>query len=222
MNRLLAISVLGFLAFGSVANAQNLVTMEGIAAYSFTHGKSTCTGGNELNGNGGDGNDQFEIISDCDGANSTRMFTVRGPSPLGGTDSVTFDGAIFVESKIGLLDGSGTGSAQSFPYEGLVSPDSFVMFRARLNKKTTAWCLITPDPDFGSTAVIDVDMAYSFDQWYSHCEDINGGIIEGAWKTVFGSINGTGGQGRNKDRGTFCISFLQFDLARGSSDTYEN
>ena len=192
--------------------------MEGIAAYSFTNGKTTCTGGNEIGGNGGDGNGQFEIISDCDGANSTRMFTVMGPSPLGGTASVDFEGAIFVDAQIGLLDGSGSG----FPYEGMVSPDSYVMFRARLNKDVTAWCLLTPLPEFGSTAVIDVDWAYSFDQWYSHCEDKNGGVIDGVWNIPFGSVNGTGGKGRSKDRGCLWAGFLEFKLSRGSSDTYED
>jgi len=222
MNRFAAILIISILGLGNSANAQDLTTMDSIAAYTFTHGKTTCTGGNEIKGNGGGGNSQFKISADCDGENGTHGFSVSGPSPLGGTARVTFEGAIFVDAQIGVLDGSGTDSSQTFPYEGAVSPDSYVMFRAKLNKEVTAWCLLTPFPGSGSTAVIDVDMAYSFDQWYSHCEDSNGGIIEGAWNIVFGSVNGTGGKGRSKDRGTFCLSFLQFDLSRGSSDTYEN
>lgn len=205
----------------NIGNAQDLLTMEGIAAYTFTNGKTTCTGGNELD-NGGDGNGQFTLISDCDGANDTPSFTVMGPSPLGGTSSVSFEGAIFVDAQVGLLHGSGTGSPETFPYEGLVSSDSYVMFRAKQKKQITAWCLLTPDPDFGSTGVIDVDWAYSFDQWHSHCEDMHGGLIEGAWNIPFGTVNGTGGKGRDKDRGMLWAGFLGFELSRGSSESYEN
>ena len=37
-----------------------------------------------------------------------------------------------------------------------------------------------------------------------------------------GADNATGGKGRDKDRGTFYIGPMQFPLARGMSDTYEN
>ena len=222
MNKFSALLVVSVLGLGNYANAQDLLTMEGIAAYAFTHGKTTCTGGNDINGNGGDGNGQFDVISNCDGDNDTHMFTVMGPSSLGGVASVTFEGAVFIDAQIGLLDGSGTGSPATFPYQGKVSSDSYIMFKAKLNKKITAWCLLTPDPEFGSTAVIDHDMAYSFDRWFSHCEDKNGDVIEGTWNIPFGSLNGTGGKGRDKNRGKWCVGFMAFDLTRGSTDTYEN
>jgi hypothetical protein len=214
--------MMGFLIAGNYANAQDLLTMEGIAAYAFTHGKTTCTGGNDVNGSGGMGNGQFDIISNCDGDNGTHMFTVMGPSPLGGVASVTFEGAIFVDSQIGLLDGSGGRTPATFPYQGVVNSDSYIMAKAKMKKEITAWCLLTPDPEFGSTAVIDIEMSYSFDRWFSHCEDKNGNVIEGTWNIPFGSINGTGGKGRDKNRGKWCIGFMAFDLTRGSTDTYEN
>lgn len=223
MNRLSAILIIGVLGFGNFANAADLLTMEGIAAYAFTHGKTTCTGGNDMVGNGGDGGGQFEVISNCDGSNGTHSFSVKGPAPSGGEATVVFEGAVFVDSQIGLLDGSGTGSPETFPYEGPVSSDSYVMFKAKTKKEITAWCLLTPYPDSGTTAVIDLDWAYSYGEWFSHCEDKSGAIIEGIWSYIpFGSVNGAGGRGRDKDRGCFWAGFLVFELSRGSSDTYEN
>lgn len=222
MNRFVTILFAGLIGLVNYAYAQDLTTMEGIEAYAFTHGKTSCTGGNEVNGLGGGGTGQFEVISNCDGDNGTHEFTVMGPSPTGEVASIAFEGAIFVDSQIGLPEGSGSGSPATFPYQGLVSADSYIMFKAKMKKQITAWCLLTPDPEFGSTAVIDHNMSYSFDRWVSHCEDQYGNVIEGSWNIPFGSLTGAGGKGRNKDRGYWCIGFFQFALTRGFTGSYEN
>lgn len=186
-----------------------------VAAYAVTAGKTTCTGGNDSNG-GGDGNGSFVAISDCDGRNGTLNFSV-----VNGPNTVQFEGAMFVEALIGLMDGTGTGGPETFPYVGEPAPGSFIHFKFK-DPKRGGYCHLTPGA--GATVTItETDWFINDNLWDHHCEDRHGGVIDAAiWNIPTGAFNGLGGQGRDKDRGTFYLSILDFDLVRGDSQTHEN
>lgn len=192
-----------------------------IAAYAVTAGKTACTGGNESNG-GGDGNGKFEIISECDGNGGSVEFSLRSRTETGERVSMKFNGAFFIESQIGLMDGTGTGSPETFPYTGKISPNSYVLLMSK-DPKVQASCLFTPYGDMGGTTVTITESGWRLDDlWQAHCEDANGLVLEGPWPIPTGGTNALGGKGRDKDRGSFWIGPMSFPLTRGNSSTYEN
>ena len=218
MNKLGKICFIGFLLLSSTASAQE------IAAYAVTEGKTSCKAGSVTDDTVAVEGD-ITFNSGCDDKTGDTVFTMMGISPEGEFSTVTIDEAIFVEAQIGLMDNTGTGTPESFPYYGKASPDSYVLLKAK-DPKIIAWCLITPNSDTGSNATItetDWSTDWSFSEpWFIHCESKDGSVIESMWPFPMGAFNALGGKGKSKDRGMFWLGPFEFPLVRGSSGTFQN
>jgi hypothetical protein len=219
MKNFVTILIICVLSLGNTAHGEDLTTMEGIAAYAYTNGKTECSAGNNTIDSAGD----ISVFSACD--NDTARFILMGFSPQGEYQTVTIDGAIFVNAQIGLGVGTGTGTPETFPYHGKVSPDSYILLRSKA-PQINAWCLITPNAGTGSSATI-TETGWSTERsftepWFIHCESIDGAVIESIWPFPMVGLNSAEGKAKKQDRGMYCLGPFDFVLARGSSDTFEN
>ena len=193
-----------------------------VAAYARTSGKTACTGGNTSSG-GGSGNGQFTVIADCDDDNGTQDTTIFGPS--GG--EVLFEDAVFITANLGLLEGSGTGDPETFPYSGTAATGSYIFFNSK-KPSVQSWCMLTPGE--GALLTINADGWSIGDGWNGHCEELRGDTIEGAWNLLTYAENppANAGKGRDKQRGVFHLDDpddeadpIDWTLVRGSGSTGE-
>ncbi len=192
-----------------------------VAAFGKTSGKTVCTGGNTSSGDG-DGNEQFAAIADCDDDNSTQDTTIFGPlvaNPLV-DGSVLFEDAIFIAANLGLLEWTGTGDPESFPYSGTPAVGSYIFFNSK-KPSVQSWCMVTPGED--SSLTIDADSWSIGGIWNGHCEELGGDVIDGDWTLMTSALNPAGGgKGRDKSRGVFHPDDgVDWPLVRGSSTTGE-
>jgi hypothetical protein len=128
---------------------------------------------------------------------------------------------------MGLLEGSGTGEPESFPYSGTAAAGSYVFFNSK-KPSVVSWCMITP----GESALLTIEAGgWSLgDGWNGHCEQRRGDIIEGPWNLLTYAENppANPGKGRDKKRGVFHLDDpldeeepIDWTLVRGSGSTGE-